>query len=75
MFSHSVASTAFVRDGDWKRLSDSDVVVVIPYEPTYDKCQAWLFCLLISLAIAGLSIAVVKLVKRILKNRKKGLHG
>ena len=75
MSSNSAANTAFVRAGDWKPLSDSDAVVIIPYEPTYDKCQAWLFCLLISLAITVISIAVAKWVKRILKNRKKGSHG
>lgn len=69
------ANTAFVRSGDWKGLSDSDVVVVIPYEPTYDQCLAWLYCLLISLAITVISFAVVKFVKRILRNRKKVSHG
>lgn len=67
--------TVFLRTGNWHNLSDSDVVVAIPYEPTYDKCQAWLLCLLISLAITAISFAVVRLAKRILRNRKKGLHG
>ncbi len=68
-------NTVFVRVGDWKSLSDSDVVVAIPYEPAYDKYQAWLLCLLISLAITAIPFAVVRLAKRILRNRKKGLHG
>ena len=67
MSPNPAANTAFVRAGDWKGLSDSDAVVIIPYEPTYDKCQAWLFCLLISLAITVIPIAVVKFVKRILR--------
>lgn len=75
MMTNSAANTAFVRAGDWKPLSDSDAVVIIPYEPTYDKCQAWLLCLLISLVITVISIAVVRLAKKILRNRKKGSHG
>lgn len=40
MSPNPAANTAFVRAGDWKGLSDSDAVVVIPYEPTYKIFEA-----------------------------------